>query len=76
MIMKYTVKNCPKLCGNCAFPQNFHTRKLREITVFFAVIMAKSRYEAILNFPKKYLIWSYLGVTLSTCNIENNFCSA
>ena len=21
-------------CGNCAFPQNFHTRKLREITVF------------------------------------------
>ena len=25
----------PKLCGNCAFPQNFHTRKLSEITVFF-----------------------------------------
>ena len=29
--------NCPKLCGNCAFPQNFHTRKLGEITVFYAV---------------------------------------
>ena len=24
-------------CGNCAFPQNFHTKKLGEITVFFAV---------------------------------------
>ena len=30
---------CPKLCGNCAFPQNFHTRKLGEITVFFATNM-------------------------------------
>ena len=28
----------PKLCGNCAFPQNFHTRKLGEITVFYDVI--------------------------------------
>ena len=27
----------PKLYGNCAFPQNFHTRKLGEITVFYAV---------------------------------------
>ena len=26
-----------KLCGNCAFPRNFHTRKLGEITIFFAV---------------------------------------
>ena len=24
----------PKLCGNCAFPRNFRTRKLGEITVF------------------------------------------
>ena len=24
----------PKLCGNCSFPQNLHTRKLGEITVF------------------------------------------
>ena len=28
----------PKLCGNCAFPQNFNTKKLGEITVFFAVL--------------------------------------
>ena len=27
----------PKLCGNCAFPQNFHTKKLGEITASFAV---------------------------------------
>ena len=25
----------PKLCGNCALPRNFHTRKLGEITVFY-----------------------------------------
>ena len=25
--------NCPKLCRNCAFPQNFHTKKLGEIMV-------------------------------------------
>ena len=27
----------PKLCGNCAFPQNFHTRKLGKVTAFYAV---------------------------------------
>ena len=26
-----------KLYGNCTFPQNFHTRKLGEITVIYAV---------------------------------------
>ena len=25
----------PKLCRNCVFPQNFHTRKLGEITVIY-----------------------------------------
>ena len=35
----YLISWCrPKLCGNCAFPQNFHTRKLGEITVFYGVI--------------------------------------
>ena len=28
---------CPKFCGNCALPQNFHTRKLGETTVYYAV---------------------------------------
>ena len=27
----------PKLCGSCAFSQNFHTRKLGETSVFYAV---------------------------------------
>ena len=27
----------PKLCENCAFPQNSQTKKLVEITVFFTV---------------------------------------
>ena len=30
-------ENHRKLYGNCAFPQIFHTRKLGEITVFYAV---------------------------------------
>ena len=30
--------NYPKLYGNCAFPQNFHTKKLGEITVFYAIL--------------------------------------
>ena len=29
----------PTLCGNCVFPQNFHTRKSGETTIFFAVIL-------------------------------------
>ena len=33
--------NHSKLCGNYVFPQNFHTRKLGEITVFFAVLYVK-----------------------------------
>ena len=31
-------RNRPKLCGNCVISQNFHTRKLGEFTVFYAVI--------------------------------------
>ena len=30
-------ENCPKLCGNFAFPQNLHTRKLGEIMNFLGV---------------------------------------
>ena len=30
------------ICGNGAFPQNFHTMKLGEITVFYAVIFKAS----------------------------------
>ena len=34
VLWKVTVLIRPKLCGNCAFPQNFQTRKLGEIKVF------------------------------------------
>ena len=37
ILQKGTVSLRPKLNGNCAFPQNFRTRKLGEITVFFTV---------------------------------------
>ena len=30
-----------KLCANCAFPQNFQTRILGEIAVFYAAINVK-----------------------------------
>ena len=35
-----------KFARNYAFPQNFHTRKLGEITVFFAVISATYTFSA------------------------------
>ena len=35
----------PRVCKNCALPQNFHTRNLREISVFYAVkIKGLSRF--------------------------------
>ena len=30
--------NRPRFCRNCAFPQNFHNRKLDKISVFYAVL--------------------------------------
>ena len=57
--------NRPKLWGNCAFPQNFHTRKLGEITVFFAVNVTDSES---LNFNghilRNYREVKILGITL------------
>ena len=42
---------CSKLYGNCAFPQNFHTRKLGEISVFLAVpLMKKLKFANEFNF--------------------------
>ena len=37
---------------NCAFPQNFHTRKLGEITVFFAVIRSVEKGIVAVKFEK------------------------
>ena len=45
-----------KLCGNCAFPQNFHTRKLDEITVFLSSAMKYKVYFHSMNVMKYILI--------------------
>ena len=49
-----------KLCGNCSVPQNFHTRKLGEITIFFAVEDDK----------KQDQLWK---LRLSISNLRNSF---
>ena len=57
--------------------QRAHINKasnINKIMNYNYVIMAKSRYDAILNFPKKYLICSYLLVTILTYNMQDNFC--
>ena len=35
-----SAKFCPKLCGNCALLQNFQTRKLGKITLFYTVLIS------------------------------------
>ena len=37
----HKILNRPKLCGNCAFPQNFSSKELGEISVFYAVSRVK-----------------------------------
>ena len=37
-------------CGKCAFPRNFHTRKLGEITVFYAVKFWQHQQQAPIKF--------------------------
>ena len=40
---------CPKLWGNCAFTQNFHTRESSEITVFSSIFLVVSSSFMITN---------------------------
>ena len=39
-----------KLCGNCTFPQNFRTRKLGEITVFYRGVFVLFNYNQMMCF--------------------------
>ena len=39
----------PKLCPKCVFSQNFHTWKLGEITLFYAVECRKSYFAGKIN---------------------------
>ena len=67
------VSNRPKLCGNCAFPQIFHTRKLGENTVFYAVMYSILEHISYLN---KYFI--YLNIVIKSMPkqpLQINFCS-
>ena len=41
--------NGSKLCGNCRFPQNFHTRESGEVTVFCAVLRVAVFFFGVLD---------------------------
>ena len=45
----------PELCGNCAFPQNFRTRKLGEITLFYAMRVNSNKASQATNAPVKII---------------------
>ena len=47
---EHALANRPKLCGNCAIPQNFHARKLGEIMVFVSFGIFKKSRKKIRNF--------------------------
>ena len=49
-----------KLCGNCTFPQNFDTRKLCEITAFYAV-KTDGTYEPIHSKKRNYQFTADVG---------------
>ena len=50
----------PHSFGNCVFPQNVHTRKLGEITVFFAVYVFPCHLVQYTNFLVKRSNFRYL----------------
>ena len=50
---KFHGANRPKLCGNYAFPQNFHTQKLGQITVFYAVLDLNKLKRCTLTFQRR-----------------------
>ena len=56
----YGPKNSLKLCGNCIFPQNPHTRKLDQILVFSAVNCDRQVTENHLNIFDKKSFWKSL----------------
>ena len=57
--------NRSKLCGNCVFPQNLHTRKLVEITILFKVHKSEYVWKIII-----YI--SYLSIlNAKICNLTH-----
>ena len=54
----------PKLCRNCAFPQNFHIKKLGQITHFAHCLQLKS-HPFPLKYNKNYLIKLAIYLSIS-----------
>ena len=52
--------NRPKLCGNSTLPQNFHTRKLGEIMISYAIVWSCQTLPDFFNFSK----FSVIGISL------------
>ena len=52
--------NSPETMGNCAFPQNFQTMKLSEMTVFYAAIARN--YAETVSFHKLGEITAFYAV--------------
>ena len=58
--------NGRKLRGNCAFPQNYHTRKLGEITVILRSVYKVENSPVLLKIQRhiqnslKHIKWSFM----------------
>ena len=68
----YFWANHQKSCENCAFPQNFHNRKLGEISVFHAVTGKHRNKWNHWQRMESYHDWilSYLNALKSTCQFK------
>ena len=60
----------PKLCGNCAFPQNIHTRKLGGITEFFAVSHTYLHKAIILHYNLAYTAIDEIAAALRNNDVK------
>ena len=59
----------PKLCRNCAFPKNFHTRKSCEITVFYAIKeVAKTAFSPMLSLVLSVNLGTHQATFEETCS--------
>ena len=58
--------NRPKLCGNCEFPQNIHTKKLGEIRLFDA--MNVLQYHHVVRSITIFLLCAILSFVFTECD--------